>query len=323
MACNETISYAVGSHGGVVHWIIVATSCVLGAMAIVGNIMVLFAVYSSENLKTISNYFLCSLAAADLWVGCFHTPFYTTLMALDTPSEGFILKFDFFIWLHILFTSTLSLCAISVDRYIAVKWPLKYIRLVTIKPCIFIIAMIWTIATFFAFPAVFIINLKAWSGYIAACSLLTLFVPLLTVTVCYIEIVKISRSQTTKVENFNKIDIQQRKNHTKNKKAVTTFAIVTIVFVVAFTPNFVFALWFFFTTTCEGEYDVFKRWTVSLFVMFSSSSANPLIYGFRNKEFKAAFKKMIFNPFRYLEEIRVTSITRVDERNPDELSALG
>lgn len=307
MACNETISYAVGPYGGAVSWFIVGTSVCLGFIAIVGNLMVLFAVYSTQNLQTISNYFLCSLAVADLCVGCLHTPFYTILMVLDVASDGVILKVDFFIWIHILFGSTLSLCAVSVDRYVAVKWPLRYMRVMTITPCITTITLIWTVSTLFAFPAVFIVNLKAWSGYIAACALVTLLVPLLAVTVCYIEIVKISRSHMTKVGSSSMVDLHQQRNHLKNRKAVTTFAIVTVVFLFAFTPNFFFALSFYFTKTCREEYDVFRRWTVSLFVMFSSSSANPLIYGFRNREFKVAFKRIFINVFGRRNEISLPS----------------
>lgn len=291
MECNKTISYAVGNHEGIAHWFMVATSIILGIITIIGNLMVLGAVYTTKNLQTISNYFLCSLAVADLTVGCLHTPFYTTLMALDAASEGIILRMDFFIYIHILFCSTLSLCAVSIDRYIAVKSPLKYLRIMTIKPCIIIIVMLWVVAFAFAIPAAFIVNLKAWSGYIAACALLTMFGPFITVTLCYVEIVKISHGQMVKVGNSMLVSLEQHGSNLKNKKAVKTFAIVTLVFLAAFTPNFVFALWFHFTETCEEEYNVFRKWTVSLFAMFSSSFANPIIYGFRNKDFKCAFKR--------------------------------
>lgn len=290
MECNESVSYAVGPRGGIAHWLIVATSIILGLITIIGNVMILCAVYSTANLQTISNYFLCSLAVADLSVGCLHTPFYTVLMALDAESQGVILRLDFFIYIHILFCSTLSLCTVSIDRYIAVKSPLKYLRIMTIKPCVVIIILTWAVAFTFATPAAFIVNLKAWSGYIAACAILTMLIPLLTVTLCYVEIVKISHGQMVKVGNSRVINLQQQKNNLKNKKAVKTFAIVTLVFLAAFTPNFVSAVWFHFTKTCEEEYDVFRQWTVSLFVMFSSSFANPLIYWFRNRDFKVAFK---------------------------------
>lgn len=295
VVCNSSLSYAVGPKNGVATNVFLFINVCSSVCAIVGNTMVLFAVCKNENLQRVSNYFICSLAVADLIVGMIHIPLYSSLMALRVDSKGAILKIDFLLWLQILFATTLNLCAVSIDRYIAVKMPLKYTVYMTDKNCARIIGMVWSCSILFAIPGVFIDDLSTWSGYALSCSLVTLLIPLSIIVACYLEILKISRQQLKKIgcaESMN-VNAEQRRMNSKNRKALTTFAIVTVVFTIAFTPNFVMAVWYEHAKDdCEKKRYVFRLWTMSLFVMHLSSSANPVIYGRRNKDFKTAFKRM-------------------------------
>lgn len=294
VVCNTSLSYAVGPKNGVATNTFLFVNICSGIFAIVGNTMVLFAVYMNENLRRISNYFLCSLAVADLIVGLIHIPLYSSLMALHVDSKGIVLKLDFFLWLQVLFATTLNLCAVSVDRYIAVKMPLKYTVYMTERNCGRIIALVWSCSVLFAIPGVFIDDLTSWSEYTASCSMVTLLISLFVIIACYVEMLKISRQQMNKIgcAEATIVNAEQRKNK-KNRKAVTTFAIVTVVFMLAFTPNLVMSVWYEYSKEdCEEKRFVFRLWTMSLFVMHLSSSANPVIYGLRNKDFMTAFKRM-------------------------------
>lgn len=96
----------------------------LAALAVAGNVLVCAAVGASSALQTPTNYFLVSLAAADVAVGLFAIPFAVTI------SLGFCTDFHSCLFLAcfvlvVTQSSIFSLLAVAVDRYLAVRVPLR------------------------------------------------------------------------------------------------------------------------------------------------------------------------------------------------------
>ncbi|XP_048590004.1 dopamine receptor 1 [Nematostella vectensis] len=285
---------------------------VCGLAAISGNTLVLVAVYKTPNLQTVSNKLLCSLAFADLLVGILHCPFYCIMVAIRADSSGATLKLDFFLWTQTLFSTTLNLSAVSGDRYMAIKWPLKY-ALTSERVYTGMIVFIWISSFILAVPTLVFKDLTTLSAYTAFCAFITLILPSFIITWTYFEIVKISKRhariapspsrQLPGVENtiedslgnFNqgRIAPMAPSRFAKNRKAVATFAIIASMLVVTFTPNLFFAVWFSKAESCEKGYHIFQIWTWSLIVLCSGSAMNPIIYGLRNREFRSAFKRIL------------------------------
>lgn len=96
-------------------------------MTIGGNILVLLAVFVNRKLRTTTNYFVVSLAVADLFLGTLVIPF----SAIRQMEQQWIFGTVFCdIWAAVdvlcCTASILSLCAISIDRYIGVTRPLQH-----------------------------------------------------------------------------------------------------------------------------------------------------------------------------------------------------
>ena len=98
------------------------------------NALVIFAVATRRRLRKNSTILLASLAGADLLTGLVVLPF---AFSLDLKR---LLGFDSFCLLEKAFTVTLAmvtyasishLVIISIDRYIAIKYPLRYQEIVT------------------------------------------------------------------------------------------------------------------------------------------------------------------------------------------------
>ena len=94
--------------------------------AVVGNSLVVLGVLTNPKLRTITNRFVASLACADLSVGVLVMPLAIKVEVTGTWRLGRPLC-DVWISLDVLLctASILNLCAISVDRYMAVTRPLQ------------------------------------------------------------------------------------------------------------------------------------------------------------------------------------------------------
>lgn len=96
----------------------------ISVCSVLGNVLVCWAVCINSNLQTITNYFVVSLAAADIAVGVLAIPFSIVI------STGFCSAFHgcLFIACFVLVLtqgSIFSLLAIAVDRYVAIRIPLR------------------------------------------------------------------------------------------------------------------------------------------------------------------------------------------------------
>ncbi|XP_011154023.2 tyramine receptor 1 isoform X2 [Harpegnathos saltator] len=103
---------------------------ILIIVTIVGNTLVIAAVITTRRLRSVTNCFVSSLAAADLLVGLAVMPPAVLLQLTGGTWELGEILCDSWVSLDILLctASILSLCAISIDRYLAVTQPLIYSR---------------------------------------------------------------------------------------------------------------------------------------------------------------------------------------------------
>lgn len=96
-------------------------------LSIAGNILVCVAIYTDRGLRRIGNLFLASLAIADLFVAALVMTFAVVNDLLGYWMFG--AQFcDTWIAFDVMCStaSILNLCAISLDRYIHIKDPLRY-----------------------------------------------------------------------------------------------------------------------------------------------------------------------------------------------------
>ncbi|XP_051960563.1 alpha-1A adrenergic receptor-like [Xyrauchen texanus] len=123
---------------------------VLGAFivfAIVGNILVILSVVCNRHLRIPTNYFIINLAMADLLLGTTVLPVSATLEILNYWVFGRIFC-DIWAAVDVLCctASIMSLCVISIDRYIGVRYPLQYPSIVTEKRALLAMLGVWVLA---------------------------------------------------------------------------------------------------------------------------------------------------------------------------------
>ncbi|TNN84100.1 5-hydroxytryptamine receptor 2B [Liparis tanakae] len=150
-----------------------------------GNILVILAVSLERKLQNATNYFLMSLAVADLLVGLLVMPIalVTVLYDSDWPLPESLCPI--WLFLDVLFStaSIMHLCAISLDRYIAIKKPIQHSQYKSRAKAMVKIALVW------------LISIYTFQEFIMFGSLAAFFIPLTIMMVIYLLTVQVLRKK--------------------------------------------------------------------------------------------------------------------------------
>ncbi|KAF7274925.1 hypothetical protein GWI33_012411 [Rhynchophorus ferrugineus] len=154
---NESASSTPSTPFGVQQTVLVILLSIVIVIVVVGNTLVIASVITTRRLRTVTNCFIMSLAVADWLVGIFVMPPAVAYLIMGAWELGWILC-DIWVSLDILLctASILSLCAISVDRYLAVTQPLSYSRNRRSKRLAFwMIMVVWVSSALITAPPMF------------------------------------------------------------------------------------------------------------------------------------------------------------------------
>lgn len=137
---------------------IVLSAVIVGT--IIGNVLVCVAVCLVRKLRRPCNYLLVSLAVSDLCVAVLVMPSALLLEVLQGWKFGPVFC-DIWVSFDVLSctASILNLCAISVDRYLAITKPLEYGVKRTPRRMILNVVFVWLIAACVSLPPLLILGI--------------------------------------------------------------------------------------------------------------------------------------------------------------------
>lgn len=158
---NTTLSSSQGGDG---EWpqkmsVSILIGCILGSIiitAVFGNLLVMVSVMRHRKLRIITNYFVVSLALADMLVAMFAMTFNTSVQVTRTWVFGYFMC-DVWNSLDVYFStsSILHLMCISLDRYYAIVKPLKYPIIMTKKVVAYMLLACWISPALISFVPIF------------------------------------------------------------------------------------------------------------------------------------------------------------------------
>ncbi|KAM3584900.1 uncharacterized protein V6R79_002071 [Siganus canaliculatus] len=124
----------------------IASELIVATLAIVGNFLVCLAVACNRKLRTATNYFLVSLAVADILVGLVAIPC-AVLTDLGLPHHNLPLCLLLVCMMIVLTQSSiLSMLAIAAERYLAILLPFQYQRIMTPRNAKLVLLVTWCLA---------------------------------------------------------------------------------------------------------------------------------------------------------------------------------
>ena len=268
-----------------------------GVVAVCSNILILVAFYQTPSLRSISNFFVASLAVSDLLVGLAVNPIYVVLyltgLSFNYSRMWPVRLAEHWLWIQTIITSTFNLTAISVDRYIAVTRTFQYSQIVTLQRCIGGAVFIWTFSILFASVRFLIQE----SSYLPILWIITMIfmvlMPLLVICYCYYHIFRAARQQQRQIAMLSSVNPTYANTVLKNKKAAWTIGIIIGLFVFMWTPSLVLSFVEIAIPVPCKRLELVLSWYFAAFLSFFSSCCNPWVYAARSREFRAAFKRVL------------------------------
>ena len=260
-----------------------------------GNLLVLLTIYKQPCLHTISNCFIASLAVADINLKL--NPIWATRSAMNIWEEKEPLTIaSECLAAHTVVATSLNLCAVSIDRYLAVVKVFRYDTSLSERRCRIIICSIWLAACLALLPRALIQDrLDLQKFWIVGCTI-TFFIPLCVIAYCYVHIFKVARSQAKKIQVVTVSSETGRKaamNSIKERKIALTIAIIIGLFITLWSPSFVLSsIQTFFADDCL-KIKLKQRWFWTALVAFSNSAVNPWVYALREEEYRSTFRKLL------------------------------
>ena len=143
---------------------IVFLAIIMTAMMIVivvGNILVVIATATESNLASVQNWFIASLAVADMLIGLVIMPF-----SLSYELMGYWMFGELWCDIHsamdclMCTASIMNICLISLDRYWSITKAIAYLNVRTPRMVMIMIATTWALSCFISIPP-----LLGWKEY--------------------------------------------------------------------------------------------------------------------------------------------------------------
>ncbi|XP_034048344.1 alpha-1A adrenergic receptor [Thalassophryne amazonica] len=204
----------------------VVKALVLGVVVVVfvlfgilGNILVILSVLCHHQWRSVTHYFIANLAAADLLLSAAVLPFSAIAEALGRWVFGRVFCS---IWaaLDVLCctASILSLCVISIDRYLAVSYPLRYSTMATGRRGLAAVAALWGLSAAISVGPLFgwkepdpedetVCRITEEPGYALFSALGSFYIPLAIILAMYCRVYTVARREMQNLRKGSKGEV--------------------------------------------------------------------------------------------------------------------
>ncbi|XP_037660960.1 neuropeptide FF receptor 1 isoform X2 [Choloepus didactylus] len=288
-------------------------------LCMVGNALVCFVVLRNRHMRTVTNTFILNLAVSDLLVGIFCMP--TTLvdnLITGWPFDNATCKMSGLVQGMSVSASVFTLVAIAVERFRCIVHPFR--EKLTLRKALVTIAVIWTLALLIMCPSAITLTVtreehhfmldarnrsyplyscwEAWPEkgmhkvYTAVLFSHIYLAPLALIVVMYARIARKLFQASGPVRAGEEAAAGGRRASGRKARVVHMLVMVALFFSLSWLP-----LWSLLLLIDYGRLSEPQLHLVSVYAFpfahwlaFFNSSANPVIYGYFNENFRRGFQ---------------------------------
>lgn len=244
----------------------------------IGNSLVIATVYTNKSLQIIPNFWLASMAVADLMVTALGQPLLIAFWGLhvnrecnEPVSETFRIVGNMSCS-----ASVLHLCFISIDRCLVIVRPVQSKAIRTLKRFKLALLIAWIVPVIYGVLRMSVIK-KATSYF-----------TVIAAAICYLTIICCYTLIIFKVWNRDVVHSHARQSASQlvERRVTVTVAIVVIVFTICWIP-----LMYLRSAYAQSNVGVAYNWARTL--ALSNSAMNPWIYCLRMEAFLTNYKRLL------------------------------
>ena len=280
------------------------------------NIVTIYAIYKTSTMPKTLKTLLLSLACSDVAVGLFSQPLYTFFLInwLRLHNPGCNTQQVRTISSSLFSTASfLSVVTVSVDRFLAVHFHLRYQELVTHRRVVIVVISIWVHSAF--------VSLMTLWGLLSTRDLINSVIGAFSFIITFVVYIRI---YLTVRRHKNQIHSMQIRDETQSEelksfivliKSTVGIFYVYLVFLICYLPFLICMA----VIRIYGSSIVLKKlFLFSLTLMYLNSSLNPVIYCWKMKHIRHAIinilRKMSWisnRPFR-INYNQSSSVVHID-----------
>ena len=269
------------------------------AVAISGNTLVIYLILAKRHLRKKPNWFILSLATADLFVGFTYIPPFYACREWFSCSEHVWFVRKTIQWLF-LYASVCNLFILTLDRYIAVTSPLKHKRCLTLGRIAILALTAWFIPVIFRvciYTPIYLKNKEIASKY-----LVPLFMVMFEFVLCIalpfftfrmVHIVRNLRKSRGNSENLEHSSIMELRSSTirihvseerRRNYNINVVVCVVILFIICYSVNLHTSVCSVFNLCSISQ----ELWYIRHLLLVANSALNPVAYALLKRDMKRA-----------------------------------
>ena len=261
----------------------ITLNIIFSVTATLENLLVLVTIWRSPNLQSPSNTLLCGLAISDLCIGLLSEPLFIGLQVelLENSLASCVLPTVYAIISTFFAEITLfTVTAISIDRYLAIHFHLRYAEVVTEKKAMITVFCFWLISG---------LHSVTWNlGFVTFCEVVAVIGTLCLVAVSFtwIKIYRVMRLHQAQIQDQMNAAQGHQFNMVSFRKSVANTMIILFIVLICHFPYLLSSVIIAFNVYSPTY--IFVIFINSL--MLVNSSVNPLLYCWRYRDIRAAAK---------------------------------